>query len=133
MSWWQKIYENINSGDNFETPGEGIERIARGIFEVIGKNIDKIIIRSGKSMIPLEESCFEVIEEFFNESPHGRLRIAAVHGNEPFMDSADKLIRERSGSQLARANYVCSILENELLVCYVMQGNRKYIELNARI
>jgi len=133
MSWWKKIYENINCGDNYETPGKGIERIGRGIFEVIEIDIDKIIIRSGKSRIPLEESCFEVIKEFFNENPHGRLRIAAAHDNEPFMHSADMLIRERTGSQLARGNYVCSILENELLVCYVMQGNRKYIELNVRM
>ena len=41
------------------------------------------------------------------------------------------LIREATGSELARGNYICSILEHCGLVRYSMRGNQKGIELES--
>jgi hypothetical protein len=130
MSWWEQVYDSINVEDKFETPGKGKEETGRRPFKVIYKEPDIIIILTGRSCLPLERSCFEAIEDAFNEDPHSRWRVSSLRANQPYEDSADKLIRERTGSNLARGNYVCSILKSIGLVRYVMVGNKKYIELN---
>lgn len=69
-----------------------------------------------------------MIEEAFITNPSLWLRIAALHDNEPFENSVDKVVREATGSQLARGNYISSILEHCGLVRYAMRGNKKGIE-----
>jgi hypothetical protein len=128
MSWWEQVYEGINIGDEFQTPGRGEEGTGRRPFKVIYKEPGRIIILTGRSCLPLEQSCFEAIQEAFIENPHSRWRVASLRENQPLVDGADRLIRERTGSNLARGNYVCAILEKIGLVRYVMQGNKKLIE-----
>lgn len=55
--------------------------------------------------------------------------MASSHG-EPFEGSADALIRERTGSDLARGNYVCSILVHFGLLVYAMHGNQKGVQVS---
>ncbi|MCL5063433.1 MAG: hypothetical protein M1443_09605 [Nitrospirae bacterium] len=82
-----------------------------------------------ESDIKLERLCFDTIEDAFNNNHDLWLRVASSHDNEPFENSVDKLIRAATGSNLARGNYVCSILEKCGLVRYAMRGNRKGIKL----
>lgn len=90
---------------------------------------DTITIKSGKSFLSLEKLCFDAVEEFFRENPDSKLRVASLRSNKPLDGSADKIIREKTGSNLARGNYVCAILEEFGLVKYVMDGNVKYIKI----
>jgi ABC-type Fe3+-hydroxamate transport system substrate-binding protein len=130
MQWWEQVYGSINVGDEFQTPGWGQKGNRSRPFVVLSKNPDRIIILSGKSRIPLEAPCFEAIEEALTSNPFLQLRAAPLHENQAFENSADKLIRKRTGSNLARSNYVCSILESIKLVRYAMVGNKKCIEIN---
>ena len=131
MSWWDEVYNNIGVGRELQTPGRGEERIGAKPFKIIYKEPDLFIILTGKSCLPLEKSCFEVIEEAMNINHYLKLRISSVKDNQPLKDTADKLIRERTGSNLARGNYVCSILNEVGLVRYVMFANKKWIEKNV--
>jgi hypothetical protein len=132
MSWWEKVYESINVGDEFQTPGRGEEGNRSRPFVVLKKTRDRIIILSGNAKIPLDRPCFEVIEETLTLNPYQSLRAAALHDNQAIERSADRLIRIRTGSNLGRSNYVCSILESIGLVRYVMVGNKKCIKLVAK-
>lgn len=129
MSFWDEIISQIKVSQIFFTPGRGMEGRNRRPFEVkeIGKDI--IIIKSGNSYLPLEKLCFDAVEEFFRNNPDSKLRVASLRSNEPLEGSADKIIREKTGSNLARGNYVCAILEKFGLVKYVMDGNIKYIKI----
>jgi len=129
MSWWDEIQEKINSGDVLYTPGRGLQRIGKKPFRIISKDLFKLIITSGASKIPLEKQCFDKIEEAFSGNPLLWLRVASLHDSEALENSVDQLIREATGSQLARGNYQCAILEKCGLVYYSMQGNRKGIKL----
>ena len=129
MSWWDEIQEKINSGDVLYTPGRGLQRIGKKPFRIISKDLFKLIITSGASKIPLEKQCFDKIEEAFSGNPLLWLRVASLHDREALENSVDKLIREANGSQLARGNYICAILEYCELVLYSMSGNRKGIKL----
>lgn len=128
MPWWNVVFDKINIGDVLFTPGGGMSGHRKKPFKVLSKDIDRIIILSGKSPIPLEKGCFDAAERAFSENSFLWLRVASVHGNEPFESSVDKLVREATGSHLARGNYICSILEYCGLVRYRMRGNRKGIE-----
>lgn len=128
MSWWDEIQEKINSGDVLYTPGRGLQRTGKKPFRIISKDLFKLIITSGASNIPLEKQCFDKIEEAFSGNPLLWLRVASLHDREALENSVDKLIREATGSQLARGNYICAILEYCELVRYSMSGNRKGIE-----
>jgi hypothetical protein len=86
-------------------------------------------IASGKSKIPLEEACFETIEKAFASNPILWLRVASLHENQPLKDSIDELIRNTTGSQLARGNYIASVIEHCGLVRYAMRAGKKGIEL----
>lgn len=132
MSWWEQVYESIDVGDELQTPGRGQEGNRSRPFAVLKKIQDRIIVLSGKARIPLDRPCFEVIEEILTLNPHRQLRVAALHDNQAFDNSADLLIRQRTESNLARSNYVCSMLNSIGLVRYVMVGNKKYIELNDK-
>jgi hypothetical protein len=132
MSWWDKVYENINVGDEFQTPGRGEEGIRSRPFVVLKKTPDRITIFSGNAKIPLDRPCFEVIEETLTLNPYHPLRAAALHDNQAIEGSADMLIRIKTGSNLARSNYVCSLLKSIGMVRYVMVGNKKCIEPNAK-
>ncbi len=129
MPWWNNILESINVGDILLTPGRGRAGTESSRFAIIEETEDGLKIRSGNSDIKLERLCFDVIENAFNNNPALWLRVASRKANEPFENSADKLIREATGSNLARGNYICSILKRCGLVKYAMRGNRKVIEL----
>jgi hypothetical protein len=129
MAWWVLILEKIDIGDKVYTPGRGVEGLRKKLFTILEIDSSKIIIGSGASKIPLEKKCFDAVENAFSNNTLLWLRVAALHDNEPFENSVDKLIRDETGSQLARGNYICSILEHCGLVRYAMQGNKKGIEL----
>jgi hypothetical protein len=128
MGWWESILVKTEIGGRFFTPGKGPEKLGKKPFAVISKDSERLIILSGKSAIPLEKHCFEVVEEAFSHNPLIWLRVASLRDNEPFENSVDKLVREATGSQLARGNYICSILEHCGLVRYAMRGKKKGIE-----
>jgi len=128
MAWWDLILERVDVGDEIFTPGKGLQASRRKPFKIMSKSQSAIHIGSGKSMIPLERLCFDAVEKTFSENPLLWLRVASLHDNEPFENSLDKLVREATGSQLARGNYICSILEHCGLVRYTMRGNKKGIE-----
>lgn len=129
MRWWNKISNCLNVGDKLFTPGRGHNGANKKPFWIKTISKDKIQIKSGKSLICLERECFDAIEEAFRNDSKLWLRVASRHDNEPFEDSADKLIRAATDSNLARGNYICSILEKCGLVRYAMRGNRKGIKL----
>jgi len=129
MAWWNLILAKVRVGNKLYTPGKGLQGLRRRTFIILEINSWKIIIGSGRAKIPLEKDCFDVVEKAFSENPLLWLRVAAVHDNEPFENSADKLVRDATGSQLARGNYICSILDRCGLVRYAMRGNKKGIEL----
>jgi hypothetical protein len=132
MPWWNVVFDKINIGDELFTPGGGMSGHRKKPFKVLSKDNERIIILSGKSPIPLEKGCFDAAERAFFENSLLWLRVASVHGNEPFESSMDKLVREATGSPLARGNYICSMLEHCGLVRYGLRGNRKVIELIQR-
>ncbi|SRR6266568_584421 len=134
MLWWDMVLEKIRTGDRLFTPGVGIDGGTRKRhFSINSTNMFAIEISSGKASIKLEKACFDVIEEAFNQNRALWLRCASIHANEPLENSADKLIWKRTGSRLARGNYVCSILEKANLVKYTMRGNKKCIELEESV
>lgn len=130
MSWWQKINETIEVGDELFTPGRGMEGNRRSPFWIIAKNEDGIVIKSGKSFVTIERDCFVAIERALKGQRFSQLRVASLRDNEALENSADQLVREETGSNLSRGNYVCAILEKTGLVRYTMIGNRKFIESN---
>ena len=127
MAWRDVVLNNVNVGDTFRTPGRGLKGDRAKDFKVIYKESDRLFILSGKSCLPLERACFEAIENAFNNQPHSRWRVSSLRDNEPYKNSADKLIREVTNSNLARGNYVCAMLESLGLVKYEMDGYRKCI------
>ncbi|MEJ5226826.1 hypothetical protein [Thermodesulfovibrio sp.] len=129
MSWWDEVIRRIKEGDEFLTPGRGLEGRNSSPFKIHRVSWNEIMVLSGRSIIPLEKVCFDVLEKAFNDEPELKLRVASVRATEPLEGSADKLIREATGSNLARANYVCAILEKYGFVTYVMDGNVKCIGL----
>jgi hypothetical protein len=130
MAWWDLILEKIDIGDKFYTPGRGLQGLRRKLFTILEIDSSKIIIGSGTSKIPLEKKCFDAVENAFSNNTLLWLRVAALHDNEPFENSVDKLVRDATGSQLARGNYISSILEYCGLGRYSMRGNKKGIELS---
>ena len=130
MAWWELVLEKIDVREELFTPGRGLKGSHRKPFIIESIGPFDIIIASGKSEIHLEKECFDVIEEAFIANPSLWLRVAALHKSEPFEDSVDKIVREATGSQLARGNYICAILEHCGLVRYSMQGNKKGVELS---
>jgi len=130
MKWWEKVHQTINEGDVLYTPGRGLDGgNKRKPFTIISRQYSNIVIQSGSFPILIERHCFDVIEEAFSENPERLLRVASSHSNEPFKNSADEIIRNRTGSNLARGNYVCSILQHCGLVKYSMAINKKVIKL----
>ena len=130
MAWWNIVFDKITQGQILQTPGRGLDGGSKKKdFLIYEKRVDKINVISGATKVPLIPECFNSIEIFFQNHPGGYLRVAALHDNEAFENSADKLIREATGSQLARSNYVCSILVYCHLPSYAMQGNRKVVVL----
>ena len=129
MPWWKSILATINEGDVLQTPGT-VNGARRKTFTVLLKEALVIRIGSGSSIINMERECFDAVETAFNQNPSLWLRVASVHAKEPLPDSADKLIREATGSHLARGNYVCAILEHCGLVKYSRKGRWKVIVLH---
>jgi len=130
MPWWDVISKTIHVGDILFTPGKGLEGgKKKKPFKVISMEQSGVVIQSGGSSIHIETECFNAIEKAFQDNPEAQLRIASLHGNEAFKNSADAIIRTATGSNLARGNYVCSMLEYCKLVKYSMQVNKKVIVL----
>jgi len=129
MTWWELVLDKLNVGDKLFTPGRGPRGLRRKPFSIDLLAPLKIVLASGKSKIPLEKQCFDTVEKTFSQNPSLWLRVASLHDSEPFENSVDKLIRDETGSQLARGNYICSILEYCGLVRYAMRGYKKGIEL----
>jgi hypothetical protein len=129
MGWWDLILEKIDIGDKLYTPGRGLQGLRRKLFTILEIDSLKITIGSGMSEIPLEKKCFDVVENAFSINSLLWLRVAALHDSEPCENSVDKLVRDATGSQLARGNYICAILEHCGLVRYSMHGDKKGIEL----
>ena len=128
MTWWELVLDKLNVGDKLFTPGRGPRGLQRKPFTIDLLDPLKIVLASGKSKIPLEKKCFDTIEKAFSQNPFLWVRVASLHDSEPFENSLDKLIRDETGSQLARGNYMCSILEHCGIVRYAMRGNKKGIE-----
>ena len=134
MEWWDVVYARVTVGDSLFTPGRGLDGgNKRKPFKVIEKRADKINVKSGAYLIPLDKACSDVIEEAFTDNPLLWLRVASIKEIPALRGSADELIRKRTGSNLARGNYVCSILEYCGLVRYAMEGNRKGIVCHVQI
>lgn len=130
MSWWDIVSTSFKNGDKLFTPGRGLEGgNKKRPFTILSKDSSKIVIHSGDYNVPLVKECFDVVEKALVKETYRCLRVAALKDNEPLDDSADKLIRQATKSNLARGNYVCAMLEHCKLVKYAMQGNRKVIEL----
>ncbi len=130
MSWWDTVVGKLKKGDELHTPGRGLTGGNRKKpFIIDSLDHSCIIVQSGQSMIPLIKECFDVVEDYFKANPLGWLRVASKHDSEPFDNSADKLMRDATQSQLARGNYVCAILVNCGLTMYAMQVNKKVIVL----
>jgi len=129
MAWWELVLETIGVRDELFTPGRGLRGSRQKPFIIESIDPFEIIIASGDSEIRLEKECFDVVEEAFITNASLWLRVAALHGSEPFDNSVDKLVRDATESQLARGNYICSILEHCGLVRYSMRENKKGIEL----
>lgn len=126
MPWWNSIFAGVNRGDVLLTPGT-VNGARRRNFSILSKSASEIRIDTG-SPIKLDKPCFDAIETAFDHNPALWLRVASLH-DKPLPDSADKLIREATGSQVARGNYVCAILERCGLVTYSRKGNWKVIVL----
>jgi len=131
MSWWKIVTEKVSEGNMLFTPGRGIKGLNKKPFKITENGADIIRILSGKSLIPLERKCFDTIEKAFQENVFLQLFVAALH-EKPLEGSADMLIRNATGSQLARGNYVCSMLEYCGLVQYKMKGRKKVIALPGK-
>jgi len=129
MSWWTIVSGMVNVGDSFNTPGRGLSGFHSSSFEVIAKNNNELLIKSGNSAISLTEDCFDVVEDFFKNNPGGKLRVASVHNTPALRDSVDELVRRKTKSNLSRGNYVAAILEKCGLVIYRMEKRRKHIVL----
>lgn len=129
MFWWNSITSSLSAGQVLRTPGRGIPPTHWGTFTICTINPSEIIIESGQDQIILEKLCFDIVEQTFITNPASRLRVASLHDNVPLPDSVDKLIRNATGSNLARGNYVCSILVQCKLVKYAMNGRQKIIVL----
>ncbi len=132
MDWWKVIFDKINTRDKLFTPGRGPEGARKKPFTILSKDLDSISILSGRSGIRLEKECFEIVQRTFSDNPSIWLRIAAIRETEPLPNSVDELVRVVSGSQLARGNYISSILEYCGLVRYSMHGSKKGVELPRR-
>ncbi len=128
MSWWEIILEKVHKGDVLDTPGRGLAGLGKGNFKIEEKNTAIIYVHSGKYRIPLERKCLDTIEKAFQENANLYLFVAALH-DKPLAGSADELIRKATGSDLARGNYVCSMLQHCGLVQYKMEGTKKAIVL----
>lgn len=133
MSWWGIIFKKVHEGDVLDTPGRGLVGLAKGHFKIGQKNSAAIYLHSGKSRIPLDKKCFDTIEKAFHENANLYLFVAAVHKKPALPGSADELIRNATGSELARGNYVCSILKHCGLVQYKMEGTKKAIVLPEKL
>ena len=129
MSWWTTVSGMVNVGDSFNTPGRGLSGFHSSPFDVIAKNNNELLIKSGKSAISLTKECFDVVEDFFKNNPGEKLRVASVHSTPALSSSVDELVRNETGSNLSRGNYVAAILEKCSLVIYKMEKRRKYINL----
>ena len=130
MTWWEIVCEKVNPEDVFYTPGSGKDGGKKQKpFFIISKDASKISILSGHSPIPLTKECFNIVEEALMSKKYLWLRIAAIREKDALENSADKLIKQGTGSYLARANYVCALLEHYKLVKYAMKVRKKVIEL----
>ena len=118
-------------GSAYRRWGEGGNK--RKPFKINRKLTDRINVQSGAHLIPLDKECFDIIEEAFTNNPHLWLRVASIKEIPALRGSADELTRKRTASNLARGNYVCSILEYCSLVHYEMQGSRKRIILASKM
>ena len=125
--WWEGIQNNLKTGERLLTPGMGMKGGRQKAFEIFSIDSNAVTIKSGKSLIPLEGVCFNSIQKAFEENPNHWLRAASLHTSQPLENSVDKLVRDATGSQLARGNYICAILEHLALVQYSMRGNKKGI------
>ena len=131
MFWWKIVSEKVSEGNILFTPGRGMKGLNKKPLKITEKGADIIRILSGNSLIPLERKCFDIIEKAFQENAFLQLFVAALH-EKPLEGSADMLIRNATGSQLARGNYVCSILEYCGLVQYKMTGRKKVMVLPGK-
>jgi hypothetical protein len=129
MSWWESLLGKFRGGDVLDTPGKGLAGLKKGHFKIEQINSAVIYLHSGKSRIPLERKCFDTIEKAFQENARLHLFVAALHEKPALEGSADELIRKETGSELARGNYVCSMLQHCGLVQYKMKGTKKVIVL----
>lgn len=129
MSWWQRILETIEIGDEIYTPGRGMEGNRQRPFTIIDKDRESLIIKCGRSPNKIKRKCFDCIEGALEENNYLKLRISSVREREPLPNSCDKIIREEARVNLPIGNYVCAILEKIEVVKYVMDGRRKCIEL----
>lgn len=129
MFWWDVILEKIKVGNVLTTPGRGMEGLRRRPFSIEDENVSIIDVHSGESRIRLEKKCFDVVEEAFQQNADLYLYVASVKTIPALPGSADELIRNATGSQLARGNYVCAMLEHCGLVKYAMRSNKKVIML----
>lgn len=129
-SWWDRAIEKASVGSELLTPGRGVSGLGGKPFRITAVDSRRIVVESGRSSVPLDRKCFDVLQNVFYATPGLWLRVASSHG-EPFEGSADAVIREHTGSDLARANYICSILVHSQLVEYSMHGNQKGIRLPA--
>lgn len=127
MSWWDIVFKNVKIEEKFKTPGRGLYSLNAKDFKVIYKDSERLVILAGRSCIPLDKKCFDALEDTFKQQPNIKLRVSTVRQKEPEKNSADEIIRYKTGSNLPCANYICAILEKLNLVKYEMDGERKCI------
>lgn len=130
MVWWPSIISKLSAGLTLLTPGRGMPPTGQGTFTIYAINPTEIIIKSGQGQIILEKLCFDTVEQTFIADHAIRLRVASLHENSPLPDSVDKIVRDATGWNLARGNYISSILAYCNLANYAMNGRQKVIILS---
>ena len=128
MAWWDRVKTAIGAGDILHTPGRGIDGgNKKRPFKILSRENSGISVLSGRTTVPLQRDCFDAVEEVLRDNPAKALRTASLRESDPCPDSVDEVIRRRTGSNLARGNCICAILEHCGLVKYEMLAHKKVI------
>ena len=126
---WSQVLAKIKPGQ-LMTPG-GVGTSKQKPFHVISVSQNHIDIQIGinKTNDSLTKSMFDAVDNYFQKNPESYLRTNAGHSNIPTANSVDAIVRSAVHHPRAIGRYVASILEAAQCVRYVMDGNRKHIQI----